>query len=937
MPYLNKQALSQFLRTNCDRQLRFNLSPDNATYRAEREANGIPDVQPPRPGLQQFRQAGEEWEAEVLDTLSQCFSDCVIGNYYQTSSGQTRYRPQKLIDVLPDATPGTFLVEMQFEVGDTFEQAIGIDDYRVEYSLAYARVRPDILVVLPAGSYNSAVLPSGDVEIMPTGDERLQLRIIDVKLSAVPSPSYFAEVAYYSMILAGWLVDNDLDQQYVVVKDGAIWAGSHEASSLILKNSEIINEGHIPTFGQLYEALEVDLEDIPFEVFTFRVRHFLLDDIPKVLSRPWQEFEWHVNNRCKNCEYLGYPWVNREGQRTDLETHCMPMAFQQDHLSRVAFLSRGASIALQEQDISDVSTLAITPADNQVYDSHHTLRATRTVISHRANSLQTNVPIIPPASGTSAVMPRWTDLHIYISVDYDLGSAITVSFGLQAFWLEKRPFGSVNQSSRERQNWNDRVFTVDLRTIDAERRELLSFLREIYQILEFVRGRDQELGTHSSVQFYIWDSLQYDHLTKIIGRHLHVILNNGDLRFIAWLFPSEEILPNPRLSSRRSPVTVVKEIVRAVLAAPIPHYYSLFQIARVYHQLGLPEGIARFSTHPLFEDILSDQIPSERAHDIWTRKSSGGRTWQDTMRILRETVNKRLRALETVTRRIEQDLGANLGYTAPGINIGPPQPVDRASVDGQLWYTFTKLNETLNELEKHQIRAMPPHEREARFQSARLEQRLEGQDEADALAQFNLHPRPLRRVYRLRENSREVKLRESDFGCAISPEIESGFLDRSLLSLVDGTILEDEYGRNRTPLEKILSVKVVAIDRDNRLIVLDLSEYWGNIIIDLESNNIIELSQNVIVDPTHLDFFTERLKEALRSIGNPAVAQNNLYVERALGLGTRRSRTSAHTPAADILWNARTLYDTRIERELDQVRTDLIENGYNLNDSQWTA
>lgn len=44
---------------------------------------------------------------------------------------------------------------------------------------------------------------------MEEQDDRLQLRIIDIKLTAEASPSYFdvPEVVYYATVLAGWLED----------------------------------------------------------------------------------------------------------------------------------------------------------------------------------------------------------------------------------------------------------------------------------------------------------------------------------------------------------------------------------------------------------------------------------------------------------------------------------------------------------------------------------------------------------------------------------------------------------------------------------------------------------------------------------------------------------------------------------------------------------
>jgi hypothetical protein len=204
-------------------------------------------------------------------------------------------------------------------------------------------------------------------------------------------------------------------------------------------------------------------------------------------------------------------------------------------------------------------------------------------------------------------MPKYADLHIYLSVDFDLGSAITFSLGVKGFWVEPQPFGYVGQ--RATHGYGPHTHVIDQKDLPVERRELLAFLNNINAILTDARNRNA--GT--TVQFYIWDSVQYKHLTRIIGRHLQAILADQTIQHLAWLFPPEELLPNAAMETRRSPITIVREVVRTLLAAPIPHYYTLFHTARVYHQASLPQQVAAFSVHPLFEDTLSDQIPSERA------------------------------------------------------------------------------------------------------------------------------------------------------------------------------------------------------------------------------------------------------------------------------------------------------------------------------------
>lgn len=132
MPQVGKEALSQFIRTECLRLLRLNLSPDAQAFRQERTAAGMPPVQPPRPGLEYLAQAGEEWQAEKIADLSDTFGTAVvIGDRYTNQAGQERFREIELVSHLTTAPQGSFLVESQFDVGPVFEGALGIAGYRL--------------------------------------------------------------------------------------------------------------------------------------------------------------------------------------------------------------------------------------------------------------------------------------------------------------------------------------------------------------------------------------------------------------------------------------------------------------------------------------------------------------------------------------------------------------------------------------------------------------------------------------------------------------------------------------------------------------------------------------------------------------------------------------------------------------------------------------
>ncbi|WP_069789835.1 AAA domain-containing protein [Cyanobacterium sp. IPPAS B-1200] len=947
MPKFRKDALSKYIRTECQRQLKLNLSPDNNQYKLERTVQNMPDPQPPRPGLDTLRKEGEEWEAQVIDYLTQTFNQVtgqavIIGDSSQHNSGQTRYRKIQLIKYLSNVQPNSFLIEAEYNVSQSFKDALNIAGYDSTFNLDYAEVRPDIIEILPSNTYEEYVTPNGEIQSLPENDKRLQVRIIDIKLTAEPSPSYFAEVTYYTMVLAGWLIDNNLDDQFVVVSNGAIWSGSYDGSNLVAVHNELNSKRITPTYKQLREAMQEDLEEVPFGVFVPRIKRFFQNTLSDILAEAnWQALDWHVDNRCKGCDNLGYEWVNKKGNPTWHPDHCMPTAQKLDHLSRVAFVSKGSRSALESQGITTVQSLAQLPSSHSSFDGHQNLRATRTVIGGRASSLQNQQSFIPANSGTSAIIPKWTDLHIYLTVDFDIGSAITFAFGLQAFWLEPRPFGSTNQNPRTQKTWNTpKNFIIDRKNLQDEQRELLNFLERINTILMDA----QNLDSNTTIQFYIWDSIQYEHLTRIFSRHLQAILANQNICNLAWLFPPEQLLPNSNLVTKRSPITIVKEVVKSVVATPVPHYYSLLQVARYYNW---NNKVINLSVPSLFEDILSDLIPSERAHDIWSRSRKP--YWRDQMDTLGETVEKRLNALKIIVDKLENDLQTQLDQTAPKVNIIPPPRQNRLSWDSQLWYMFAKLDAALSELEVHQIRAMPPHEREARFYSARLTRKLTGQQEQQVLQELRLQPRANRRVYEIQPDSRHIKVRDGDFNFALAPENNQGFLDTKVWNGLQNTPLAQilQNFDRQALMEDITGVTVVKLDRDNCWIVVDQNNRWSNRISlnDLEIHGIANLSSDVILDRTYSDFFTKKLYSksppvggVLHAIGNPQIARDNALVRQATGMTCgRNARTTRHTPAADLLWDAVNMHKQTVTRNLAPVRTTLEKNGLNLNQTQWLA
>ena len=939
MPLLHKRVISNFLRSDCLRRLRLDLVPDTQAYTAERQNLNMPPRDVGRPGLRALTDAGDLWEKAKVNDLAEAIGiNNLIGTYQTDYNGKHSFSRTALAQVINQASPGRFLVEAEYPVGPAFLQATGLTSVVAQHNLNFWSFRPDLIQVMPPSSITTEILTDGTVVPVASNDVRTPLRVIDIKLTAEPSVPYFIEVTLYSIILAAWLTDQKLTDRYFVSPHASVWPGSHDASEIMKYLNDCRSQGRAPTNSALLNALENDLEECPVQVMVPRLRRFFSTTLPMVLSTNWQSLDWHVDNRCSGCDYLGYPWGNTQPH----PDHCWSMANTQGHLSRVAFISRGARGALVDNNISTVKSLANTPANSSAYDAHHTLRATRTVVSSRAQALTTQTAGAASNAGSSAVMPAWADLRIYLSADFDIGSGITMAFGLSGTWAVGQ--NQVPPGQPHYHRWQAQVFPVDQRDLATEERELLNFLGAIDTIMNNVSGRTaidlRGNPRQPTMQVYIWDKIIYEHLVRVIGRHLPAIIRHRALKRLAWIFPPDSLVANPEISDRDCPITIVREVIKAIVAAPVPHYYSLLNIARSYHSSQTQAPYNQFQVLDLFEDPLSDQIPSERAHEIWSRTGGTTRPWHRQLQFLESTVKTKLSALESVAQRLGEDLRGNLNQTAPRItDLRPPALLQRAADDARLWFVFAKLNVALDELEIQKIHAMPPHEREAKFKSAILPNRLTGQAAQRVLNNLGLQPAANRFVYELSPNSREVRAREGDFTFALSPQNRPGFLSQRISSIAQGTPINlPSWGHLSMPIRLVTNVTVKSIDRDNGHIVLDLNQAWLSTFNTLEQTGRMNLAGDVILDPVHRDFLIRRLEATLNAIGNPPIAIANSHPGVAQALGrTRAPSRGTPSPSSEVLWNPQLLQQSQTLRILPPVRNLLTTNNLTLNPSQWNA
>ncbi len=936
MPKLSKKVLSLFMRTGCERQFRLQLY--NTQELKDRQ---MPKQQIDRPILGFVQEEGFDYQERVTRSLQRAFGDNAV--VAKTEMRGSQREKIVLKDELLSLKPHQFVIEAEYDANTpTFRTTFDLDALgEGANELKVAKCQLDILQVLPSRasldgqptSVNdftwSHVLPDGRVEELTKDDLRLRLRIIDVKLSADPGGHYFGELVYYAITLSSWLADEGYSDRFVVAAHPAVWPGTHGSLQL----SELVRsrrlEGLDTSVEELLKAMEMDLQVVPFDVIADQITALLRKELPRIIATPWQDLEWHPGNRCKGCEFLGFPYNPAKPSKE--KDHCYPSSERSQHLAQIFGLTKGGARKLRIGGIENFQELSTRDHTDGVFKTHQGLKAKRTALPFRAQSLRTNVTLSIPNSGGDALMPRWPNLHIYVFLDFDLATTYTSSFGVSASWMEPLPYQSPFKSSQGRKSFPEKgegraitLLTREPQQAEEEAR-FLQFLETLKEIMGWVIARDRadvadqrrdKDTTHSTYQIYLWDENQRKQLIRLIGRHLASILADPKLRTLAWLFPPPELLPEHETASRESPITLVSTVIQNTVAAAIPYQYTLLELARTY----LPEGINPVTVHPLFQEPFSDLIPADRLYEGWSQSSK----WHVVAKITAETTEKKVLALRFIVGRLEADLKDKLSrLSAPKLIQTQRTTLTKVPPHSALLYEFSKLDAAVTELDTQMALAMPPHEREARFKSARLTKRLEGAERASALAQFHLVDEASLLVYRLSPDSIDVNLRTGDLGYALAPEKSAVFYDTKCYRYTKDLDLDFShyYDRKTFGQAGITGVDIEGIDRVHEVIVLRMGMF--NLMNVLEDS--FDFSQNLTLDKIPADYYTAKLKATLEAIGFPQSALGDNALAKVINKTIKepsRGRFSPESTAATFLWQAEALSKTPVQREISSLGPD---------------
>lgn len=898
---LGKSALSMFLRTNCDRELYFSLYRHDGNRNESLVATGIPPALSARPNVQLVTQAGREFEAQELDMLrTQMGTTNVIFNLSVT---QAYVEIDLAASLNPALTPGFYL-----------QPALNPELFRnhllcTDFGLSAAEealipwlsgLRPDLIIARARGALAWEVLPSGRRQLLAQGDNRVALSVVDIKNTLEGNRSYAAEVVFYAMVLARWIIDQGLNQQFFVSDECFLW--THKEGSAL--------DGLPPTatIGDKLNHLLAAMERVEYAVIAPSVVRFFKEDLPRVIAQGnahgWQSVDYHVGPRCGSCDWLGYDrWLTTDDRNNLVGPHpdwyCMPLASQSDHLSRMPNLSRGARKVLEAQNISTTTQVAALQPNAPVLASHSILKRERANIPARAQAIITNTQS-SDATAVLAGLARDRDLEVSIAVNFDSAAGCLTGIAFRATVF--MPYGSTPPLH----NLPEFRITVENPTSASEWDAILAFLTAIDNAV----SSSQRLlnGTLPRTQIYFWESRQFEELCAAIGRHIPRIFGGRNQaqvtprqRALAWLFPPEELMEREAAVSPH--VIFVGDLASRVIRIPAAHAFTLRDVHEHYHHTSLtPHRVDQY-----FIDPLGNGIPRERIFEVWKNTGTIRRgaavvtktqAAADYMTALREQSY----AIASVVARLRQEYRGNLRGSARQLSVSNPVGRRGVAFDANLWITWAEVQTETQVLERKAQYTLPAEVLEADYNALVLIQEIQ-------------RTSLTRATYQVSPDSGQAKLDDDGQYFVLGSVGQPGFplLRPADLGLPQDPLYGSAYNR---PIYSLIRCAIRGLDRISLTAdveVLPRDNYAETVAVfnGLATGGMLPLQGDLFLMESKPYDDTEITDSILRAIGNPPCAVADPMTLRAMARANAPAAgNDPVSPAASVLWDAGNLAAT---------------------------
>lgn len=898
MPRLSKRVLAETFKTDCERFFRFELS--NESEKKKIEIDGGKYSLGNRAGVQLMQEAGNKWEIDKYnDLISGYGEDNIIfkkRDKVNPRLGVVEFKEiSNLKDELEKAKAPKAIIEGSFAIPESVSDELIIACKR--FGIEPSRAIPDIIWVRPFN--DETPLIQENTEAPP----EFELHIIDVKMAAEASMKHFTEVTFYALALDRFIRENGLNKRYRVSAKGLIWPGSHDALEFknLLRKFEAEGSSD-PTLAALNETLI----KVPYEVYEVHVRRFFKDKLIPILETQPLDVAWHVSSKCQLCQYLPY---------------CEKMADDIDHLSKIPWLNKSQSELIRSEGIlttDELSKNISVDSDlwKKIKKTNYQLKADELGIKARCEALRDDEPKIVRERNTQ-LMPNWVDMSVYMTIHFDPGSGITFALGA------KRVYFKPNRIIGDPPIVNEQVFIVERveqLNPDTERKRLIEFIDlisswyyEVDEDNEEIRNqrraageRDKAFGKASAHVFF-WSPLEVKQFLRMIERHKDHAEVVDRIELLIRLFPPDSILPRDLATFKSQPGTIVKQVIKQLVGLPLAHDYTLIEAANSFFPRKIEDGkFFKFYSRFGFWTKLNDQIPFERAYELWKddvflthyRKKNGSEYSEEEKRRganrytrgeiydgIISAVKTNLNSLQHIVMRLRENCPDQLKLIKPPFYAARPSEMQVPEISRQL-VTFNKLGAITQEIEMMNNTALPIDEKEARFISIRG--LIDKTDEYEPEIQLTRDENPLLvastiYAFEFSEESRDTKIKEGAFLCCITNEnLDTGINSfwytilginfSEAMQMLNDNGIDYANSRVKTKINSMFQINILKLNTSNETpyVIVSIPEFNAQMFQFGINQGLLNLNEPMVIDPVFKDFESKDVEKTMRLIGGKA-------------------------------------------------------------------
>ncbi|MDN5079587.1 hypothetical protein O8C89_03515 [Aliarcobacter butzleri] len=844
---IGKKDINQYAQLECDKQLK------NKLLGTKKIEAGVK-----RPGMKHITDQGGEYEKSIYNDFIHILSKDEI---YYKKKGE-KFENSNLVEILKLDIPPKIIIEAEFNTPNIFNYDLSIFEI--------AKSRPDIIYITYDDQLNKYIIS-----------------IIDVKTTTEPSLKHFSEISYYKLVLEQLLLENNFNEKFIIAQNGYIWPGNNDKYFFIDTFMEYKKHSSL---NPLSDSLKDILIPVPFEIYEPFVINFFQEIFPRIYKQDLTETICQFSTKCQFCDY---------------EPYCKKESIKNDLISQIPFLSSGQHTLLFEHNIRDLSSIidsieSDTHLWQQLIKINRNLKSQENLILARAKAISEN-KVIPIEDRKTYLMPNFSNLNIFITIHFDPITGLTFAMGADKVYKD-------SGAETVRDKTINVIGNAKGFDIKYERDEFFKFLQKIngwiknfLEINKSVNGTKQ--SNLKSIHFYFWSQLEITQLRRMILRHLNDSKIQKEIALLISLYPPDGIKDDPEVYETQ-PGTVVKDTIKYLFGLPVKYDYTLFNVAnsfiKEFHNNDKKEPF-QYQPYRGFYLELSDQIPFERAYEIWTGDVYLPREFGSTEKykrreieeLMEKSIDSRLQALESIVSILQLHYKDKLLLDKKKVKKFPitKKGMEQEAINLQM---FEQLNHISSDIENKQLRVLPIDEKENRFMSIRglkLQDNSKYKSIINQLQnkeEFYGYKEEEFMVFEYSKDSIEAKIKEGDFLVVLSNERDPSNLDMPQLNLESsltkltnknayelGNVAEmfnlniqNFFNLTLKDLSKV-SVAYISYKLDNLFIVLVANEYYGGIktIKFLEHLNLLDLNQPLIIDPIYQDFNQSTYNSIFRIIG----------------------------------------------------------------------